>query len=152
MTTMARRPRSRCARISRIQRRRWIPKWIRSPMKLSVAFRMSPLRPLLANSMVAGPPCRRRPAPPGGVPPSCQGRDRFPRSATNEAELERLRAELDRYQGELQRAELKAAGLQAELAEAQGQINRVHQEADAEVDRMQRDLHELKSRASLLPK
>jgi CheY-like chemotaxis protein len=73
-------------------------------------------------------------------------------AATNEAELERLRAELDRYQSELQRTESKAAGLQAELAEAREQVNRVHQEADAEVDRMQRDLHELKSRASLLPK
>ena len=95
----------------------------------------------------------------GGGPPKLPGARPIPkvgevppRPATNEAELERLRAELDRYQGELQRAELKAAGLQAELAEAQGQINRVHQEADAEVDRMQRDLHELKSRASLLPK
>jgi CheY-like chemotaxis protein len=96
----------------------------------------------------------------GGGPPKLPGARPIPKvgeaparpAATNEAELERLRAELDRYQGELQRAESKAAGLQAELAEAQGQINRVHQEADAEVDRMQRDLHELKSRASLLPK
>jgi DNA-binding response OmpR family regulator/DNA repair exonuclease SbcCD ATPase subunit len=101
----------------------------------------------------------------GGAPPKLSGARPVPldpraskaappaRAAPiNQAELERLRTELDRHRGELERAESKAVRLEKEVAQAHEQINRIHQESDAEVERMQRDLHELKSRTSLPPK
>jgi DNA-binding response OmpR family regulator/chromosome segregation ATPase len=60
--------------------------------------------------------------------------------ATSDAELERVRTEL-------QRMERKAADVEKELGQARDQITRIHQQADAEAERMQRDLDELRTRA-----
>jgi DNA-binding response OmpR family regulator len=56
-------------------------------------------------------------------------------------------AELEKARAELQRAEAKASDLEKELGQAREQIARIHQEADAEAERMQRDLDELRTRA-----
>jgi DNA-binding response OmpR family regulator/chromosome segregation ATPase len=64
----------------------------------------------------------------------------LPLSTTNDVEFAKTRAEL-------QRAESKAADLERELGQAREQIARIHQEADAEAERMQRDLDELRARA-----
>jgi CheY-like chemotaxis protein len=63
-----------------------------------------------------------------------------PISATNDAEIAKVRADL-------LRAESKATELEKELGQAREQITRIHQEADAEAERMQRDLDELRTRA-----
>jgi DNA-binding response OmpR family regulator/chromosome segregation ATPase len=56
-------------------------------------------------------------------------------------------AELEKARVDLQRAEAKASDLEKELGQAREQIARIHQEADAEAERMQRDLDELRTRA-----
>ncbi len=64
----------------------------------------------------------------------------LPLPASDDVELGKARAEL-------QRAESKAVDLEKELAQAREQITRIHQEADVEAERMQRDLDELRARA-----
>src|SRR5208282_3976807 len=82
---------------------------------------------------------------PGSSRPSERTRAYVPASeGANEAELEKLR-------GDLQRALAKTAEVEKELAQAHEQITRIHQESDAEAERMQRDLDELKTRMASLP-
>jgi DNA-binding response OmpR family regulator/chromosome segregation ATPase len=85
-------------------------------------------------------------ARPGGAPAQAAP------TANLEGELAKLRSELERQQNEVQRAESKAAFLEKELLQAHEQISRIHQETDTEVERLQRDLQELKGRTSLPPK
>jgi DNA-binding response OmpR family regulator/predicted nucleic acid-binding Zn-ribbon protein len=88
-----------------------------------------------------------RPVPIASQPPNHLPKAASQSSATNDAAVEKARADL-------QRVESRAADLEKELAQAREQIIRVHQEADAEAERMQRDLDELRSRAavSIAPK
>jgi DNA-binding response OmpR family regulator len=60
-------------------------------------------------------------------------------------------AEVERLRGEVQRAVAKTAEVEKELGHAHEQITRIHQESDAEAERMQRDLDELKTRMASLP-
>jgi DNA-binding response OmpR family regulator/chromosome segregation ATPase len=75
-----------------------------------------------------------------GAPGAAVSKAPTPISVANDAELAKARAEL-------LRAESKATDLEKELVQAREQITRIHQEADAEAERMQRDLDELRARA-----
>ena len=59
--------------------------------------------------------------------------------ASNEADLERLR-------GEAERAQANAARLEKELTAANEKITHLHEDADAEAERAQRELEELRTR------
>lgn len=99
--------------------------------------------PPISHRPSAPPPISHRPsAPPpprlGSVPP---------RPPTDSLELERLRTELDRVKSERSRLEQDLATVRAEKTRLEDQVEQEARKS-AEVQRLQRELDELKARAS----